>query len=157
MDPERGPIHVSAESSPRIHGVSETGLYVDDLSRATAFYRDVLGLRVVSEGPRLVSLAAGRGSYLLLFKRGASLAGIATAGGAIPPHDGAGPIHFALEIAAEDVVAWESRLAAAGVAVESRVTWRPGLVSLYFRDPDGHSVELAPPGIWETPLPPTRP
>ena len=25
-----------------------------------------------------------------------------------------------------------------------------GGTSLYFRDPDGHSVEIATPGVWET-------
>jgi catechol 2,3-dioxygenase-like lactoylglutathione lyase family enzyme len=28
------------------------------------------------------------------------------------------------------------------------VTWPLGGTSLYFRDPDGHLLELATPGIW---------
>jgi catechol 2,3-dioxygenase-like lactoylglutathione lyase family enzyme len=32
--------------------------------------------------------------------------------------------------------------------VESRVTWLRGGTSLYFRDPDGHSLEVATPGLW---------
>jgi catechol 2,3-dioxygenase-like lactoylglutathione lyase family enzyme len=28
------------------------------------------------------------------------------------------------------------------------VSWRRGGTSLYFRDPDGHSVEVATPGLW---------
>jgi catechol 2,3-dioxygenase-like lactoylglutathione lyase family enzyme len=43
---------------------------------------------------------------------------------------------------------WESRLNALGIVIESRVTWERGGVSLYFRDPDGRSVELATPGLW---------
>jgi catechol 2,3-dioxygenase-like lactoylglutathione lyase family enzyme len=39
-------------------------------------------------------------------------------------------------------------LAAQGVVVESRITWPRGGTSLYFRDPDGHSVEVATPGLW---------
>ena len=35
-----------------------------------------------------------------------------------------------------------------GVAVESRVIQTHGGTSLYFRDPDGHSVEVATPGLW---------
>jgi len=42
---------------------------------------------------------------------------------------------------------WEARLAEAGVAIESRVKWRRG-ESIYFRDPDGHVLELATPGLW---------
>jgi catechol 2,3-dioxygenase-like lactoylglutathione lyase family enzyme len=30
------------------------------------------------------------------------------------------------------------------------VQWEGGGTSLYFRDPDGRSVELATPGIWPT-------
>jgi hypothetical protein len=37
-----------------------------------------------------------------------------------------------------------------GVAVESRVKWQRGGMSLYFRDPDAHSVELATTGTWAT-------
>jgi catechol 2,3-dioxygenase-like lactoylglutathione lyase family enzyme len=135
---------------PAIAHVLETALYVDDLPRATAFYRDVLGLRVMSEGPRLVSLDAGRSTVLLLFRRGATVDGLRFPAGWIPPHDGSGPAHFAFAIDTREYEAWERHLEARGVAVESRVTWTAGGRSLYFRDPDGHSVELATPGVWPT-------
>ncbi len=128
--------------------VYESCLYVDDLERAARFYEGVLGLTAVSRGDRLIALAAGGGTHLLLFKRGATVAGLSFPGGVIPPHDGSGPVHLALAIAPEDLAEWEKKLAAAGVAVESRVSWGSGQTSLYFRDPDGHSVELAQPGIW---------
>jgi catechol 2,3-dioxygenase-like lactoylglutathione lyase family enzyme len=41
---------------PVITHVLETALYVDDLDAVVAFYRDILGLRVLDAGPRLVSL-----------------------------------------------------------------------------------------------------
>jgi catechol 2,3-dioxygenase-like lactoylglutathione lyase family enzyme len=128
--------------------VLETALYVDDLERAAAFYRDVLGLAVLDAGPRLVALDAGRGSVLLLFRRGASVAGMSAGNGRIPPHDGAGPVHVAFAVAAAALAAWERRLAEHGIEVESRLRWERGGESLYFRDPDGHSVELATPGVW---------
>jgi catechol 2,3-dioxygenase-like lactoylglutathione lyase family enzyme len=34
------------------------------------------------------------------------------------------------------------------IPVESRVDWALGGHSIYFRDPDGRSVELATPGTW---------
>jgi len=135
----------------RIQRIYESALYVDDLDRATAFYRDVLGLEVVTEGPRLVSLSAGGGTFLLLFKGSASIHGIDFPGGRIPPHDGEGPVHLALAIEPDDLAAWKTRLADHSVEVESEVTWTGGGQSLYFRDPDGHSVELATPGIWGDP------
>ena len=35
-----------------------------------------------------------------------------------------------------------------GIEVESRVNWARGGTSLYFRDPDGNSLEVATPGLW---------
>jgi catechol 2,3-dioxygenase-like lactoylglutathione lyase family enzyme len=135
---------------PPVRRVVETALYVDDLDRAVAFYRDVLGLRPMGTGPRLVPIDAGAGTVLLLFRRGATAAGLEFPGGRIPPHDGAGPIHVALGVDADAIDDWERWLASRGVAVESRVDWSRGGRSLYLRDPDGHSVELVTPGTWET-------
>jgi catechol 2,3-dioxygenase-like lactoylglutathione lyase family enzyme len=136
---------------PTIERVLETALYVDDLDRATAFYRDVMGLRILDAGPRLVAIDAGHASVLLLFKRGATLQGVNLgAEGYIPPHDGNGPVHLAFAIRREELPEWERHLMEQGIFVESRVQWDRGGKSLYFRDPDGHSVEIATPGVWAT-------
>jgi catechol 2,3-dioxygenase-like lactoylglutathione lyase family enzyme len=66
----------------------------------------------------------------------------------IPGHTGSGPSHIAFAIDRSAVMAWQERLAELGVEIESRVRWERGGESLYFRDPDGHSVELATPGTW---------
>lgn len=135
---------------PAIRRVVETALYVDEMERAVAFYRDVLGLGVMSAGERLSTLDAGAGTVLLLFRRGATAQGLDFPGGRIPPHDGAGPAHIALGIDAADFDAWAAYLESRGVAIESRARWTRGGRSLYFRDPDHHSVELVTPGTWET-------
>jgi catechol 2,3-dioxygenase-like lactoylglutathione lyase family enzyme len=133
---------------PVITRVLETALYVNDLDAAVAFYGDVLGLRVLNSTPRLVSLDAGQSTILLLFQRGATVSGLDTSGGWIPPHEGHGPAHLAFAIAADDLSKWESHLQERGVSIESRVRWDRGGQSIYFRDPAGHSVELATPGTW---------
>jgi len=135
---------------PKVQRILETALYCDDLARATVFYHDILGCRVLEEWERLVVLDAGAGSVLLLFKRGASAAGVASPEGDIPPHDGGGPVHVAFAIPKETLPDWVATLRAARVEVETRRRWPRGGESLYFRDPDGHSVELATPGVWET-------
>jgi hypothetical protein len=73
-----------------------------------------------------------------------------TAGGLVPGHDGGGPVHIAFAIDLSDLAPWESRIGSLGIAIESRVTWDSGGISIYFRDPDGRSVELATPGLWPT-------
>jgi catechol 2,3-dioxygenase-like lactoylglutathione lyase family enzyme len=133
---------------PRVRRVLETALYVDDLERAQQFYELVLGLSVMSRGDRLVALDAGEGTVLLLFRRGTTGDGASFPGGWIPPHDGGGSSHFALAIDTEELRAWRDRLAEHGVEIESEVQWDRRGTSLYFRDPDGHSVELATPGVW---------
>jgi catechol 2,3-dioxygenase-like lactoylglutathione lyase family enzyme len=133
---------------PVITRILETALYVDDLERAVSFYQGLLGLRVLESNSRLVSMDAGQATVLLLFQRGATLAGLDTPGGRIPPHHSHGPAHVAFAVASDALEAWETRLRDHGVAVESRVTWESGGRSIYFRDRDGHSVELATPGTW---------
>jgi catechol 2,3-dioxygenase-like lactoylglutathione lyase family enzyme len=132
---------------PRVRRVLELALYCDDLARTAAFYERLLEATPMLAGDRLVALDAGEGTVLLLFQRGNSGA-LDTAGGLVPGHDGAGPVHLAFAIGDSDVPQWESRLCALGIDVESRVRWERGGVSLYFRDPENRSVELATPGIW---------
>lgn len=138
---------MSGSPAPALGHVVETGLYVDDLDRACAFYEGVLGLAPMLSDARFRAYPLGQ-TVLLLFKRGSALEAIHLPGGTIPPHDGAGRLHFALSIAAADVEAWRTRLADQGIAIEGETRWPKGAVSLYFRDPDGHLVELVSPGLW---------
>jgi catechol 2,3-dioxygenase-like lactoylglutathione lyase family enzyme len=66
----------------------------------------------------------------------------------IPPHDGDGQTHLAFTIPLDSEAAWTRHLRAHEVPIESRVAWPRGGFSLYFRDPDGHLLELVSPGCW---------
>ncbi len=135
---------------PRLNGVLETALYVDDLGRAARFYEDVLGLKTLAQDARFRAYDAGPRSVLLVFQRGATLETVRMPGGTIPPHDGHGPLHIAFAIDAADLAAWEERLGQYGVPIEGRTVWPRGGHSLYVRDPDGHLLEFATPGLWAT-------
>lgn len=135
-------------SHPRISGILETVLYVDDTERARDFYRDVLGLSDVFTDRRMVGFdVAGKG-MLLLFRRGSSTEPVEMPGGTIPPHDATGAVHMAFSVPADQLAGWEERLAAHGIAIEGRVRWPRGGHSIYFRDPSGNLLELATPGLW---------
>ena len=130
--------------------IAETVLYVDDLDHAVVFYASLFGAPVLRRDERFCSLGIAEDEVLLLFVRGSSRHPSHVDGGIIPAHDGSGPLHVAFGIGKEDVAPWESRLEEQGIAIESRVDWPGGAVSLYFRDPDGHVVELVTPGLWKT-------
>lgn len=133
---------------PKLGGVIETSLYVDDLGRAARFYEQVLGLAAMAADGRFRAYDVGGRSVLLLFRRGATAETVQLPGGTIPPHDGHGRLHVAFAVAADALPAWERRLAEHGVAVEGRTDWPRGGHSIYVRDPDGHLLELATPGLW---------
>ena len=128
--------------------VIETCHYVDDLERAACFYGEVLGLATLTQDARFHAYDVGSRSVLLLFQRGATLETVQLPGGTIPPHDGHGPLHIAFAIAKDALADWEQRLGRSGVAIEGRTDWPRGGHSIYFRDPDGHLLELATPGLW---------
>ncbi len=133
---------------PEVTGVVETCLYVDDLERAARFYEDVCEFRRLIGDDRFCAFSVADRDVLLLFVRGATTEPIATSGGTIPPHDGAGDNHVAFAIPASAESPWLNKLDGAGVIIESTVDWPRGGRSIYFRDPDHHLIELITPGCW---------
>ncbi len=136
-------------STPELYGILETSLYVDDLDRSASFYTLLFGSVELVRDDRLCALSLGDHQVLLLFRKGASERPGVTPGGTIPPHDGQGDLHMAVGIPETDLDAWRQKLDSMGISLESTVHWPKGGTSLYFRDPDNHSIELATPGTWE--------
>ena len=126
---------------PTITGVIETGLYVDDMQRSVDFYTRLCGFPTLLASDRITSLRVAPGQVLLLFTRGGSSASDDLPLG-IPPHDGWGQQHIAFGIRPDEFDAWRRTLDEQGIEVESAIEWPQGGQSVYFRDPDGHSVEL---------------
>jgi catechol 2,3-dioxygenase-like lactoylglutathione lyase family enzyme len=130
---------------PQVNGVLETSLYVESAARSAEFYRHVFGFEMIhpdasdalDDNVRLCAMRAGDRSVLLLFKKGGT-----------PDTDVRGAIHVAFGISRSDFPAWEEWLARLGIAIESRKKWKYGGEALYFRDPDGHLLEVVTPGVW---------
>jgi catechol 2,3-dioxygenase-like lactoylglutathione lyase family enzyme len=134
---------------PRISGILETSLYVDDLAGAVAFYRDLFGFEVFFHEPRMAALCVPGSQILLLFQRGATLGPApGPGGGLIPPHHGEGNLHLCFAIPFGELAAWEEHLRQRAIPLESVLHWARGGTSLYFRDPEGNSIEVATPGLW---------
>ena len=135
----------AASSRPQVNGILETSLYVESPTRSVEFYRRVFGFEPIdidqkegiTDQTRLCPMRAGDRSVLLLFKKGGT-----------KDTDATGAIHVAFGIAQSELPAWEEWLAQQGVPIEERKTWKYGGEALYFRDPDGHRLEVVTPGVW---------
>lgn len=125
---------------PEIRGLSEIVLQVRDRERSLAFYRDTLGLPVISspDFPGPVFLKAGEGN-----------AGIPQMVVLVSLPDDAPPFqppshlhHLALEVRPEEFDAFQQDLESRGFAIRSGQ--HPVIPSrtLYVDDPDGNEVEL---------------
>jgi catechol-2,3-dioxygenase len=123
-----------------IHRLNHAVLYVRDVARSVAFYRDVLGFDVITEIGGKAAFLRAEGSTndhdLGLFEVGAG-AGPSEAGRAT-----VGLYHLAWEVdTLRDLEALAARLAAAGalVGMSDHSTTK----SLYGQDPDGLEFEVA--------------
>jgi catechol 2,3-dioxygenase-like lactoylglutathione lyase family enzyme len=132
--------------------VLESSLYCPDLDAAERFYRDVLGLEVVTrQVGRHVFLRCGESMVLLFNPDATADPAPPTAGPAMVPHGAQGPGHLAFRLPERDIERWQAHLAAAQVPIEEEVRWPQGGYSLYLRDPAGNSIELATAARWGLP------
>jgi catechol 2,3-dioxygenase-like lactoylglutathione lyase family enzyme len=133
---------------PKLDGILETALYTEDMVRSRAFYEGVLGLEPIYSDNRLCAYAVAGRNVLLVFSKGTTGQTVVLPSGTIPGHNSAGVLHVAFAIDKDELDRWEAHLTSRGVAIEGRNDWPRGGRSLYFRDPDGHLLELATPGLW---------
>ena len=130
---------------PNMLKIFETVLYSDNLDAAKTFYSQVMGLRLLSQNDLMLVFSIDE-SDLLIFNPDKS----EVAGRLVPSHAARGQGHIAFTITEDEKKTWRARLADAGIEIESEVRWDDGArgTSIYFRDPAGNSIELAPPNLW---------
>lgn len=131
----------------RITGLHHVTLVCRDVGRAAAFYRNVLGMRLVKQ---TVS-HDDRGARHLFFGDEEGRPGTLITCLEYPKLEagrvGAGSTHhFAFCVGSEEELrAWREYLGSRGVRC-SEVLDRTYCKSIYLRDPDGHVIELATSG-----------
>lgn len=126
--------------------VLETCLYTNDLPKTKEFYVGLLGIKFYSEAPgRHVFLKMPDGAMLLFFDPKET----AKTGETLPVHFASGNQHVAFEVPKEEYAAWKERLQGASIPIAHEQTWKKGARSFYFRDPNGHLLEICEPGIWD--------
>lgn len=125
---------------PTISGVIESTLYVKDVSKSVEFYERVLGFRTLFASERITALRVAPRQVLLIAKQGASAE--PSEWGGVPLHDATGQQHVAFGVRPDQLGEWRSTLERHGLDIERVIEWPEGGESLYFRDPDHHSLEL---------------
>jgi catechol 2,3-dioxygenase-like lactoylglutathione lyase family enzyme len=133
---------------PPQSAILETALSVADLQRARDFYTTLFGYPLITTDERFCAFRVGEHQVLLLFLRGSDPSGTQLPFGFIPSHGTTGASHVAFSISKDNIPTWLARLADQNITVESQFTWPLGGTSIYFRDPDGHLLELITPGVW---------
>lgn len=123
-----------------ISGIAEIVLHVRDREASLAFYRDALGLNVISppEFPGPVFLKAGDGSEGI-----PQMIVLVSLAADAPPFQPPSHLHhLALEVSPADFDAFTVQFESAGMEVRSGQ--HPVIPSrtLYIDDPDGNEVEL---------------
>lgn len=124
--------------------IKETCLYIKDLEKTEAFYQGKLNLKVIARAEgRHIFFKAGS-SVLLCF-----LAEATKNEPNLPSHFGEGKMHMALEVPEKNY--WEAKawIRSKDIEIEHEQQWNEDYQSFYFRDPDGHSIEIVPEGMWE--------
>lgn len=136
----------------KISGVLETCLCAADLDAAEVFYREILGLEMFAKQPgRHVFFRCGNAVFLI-FNPEITASEVTTINGdLVPLHGTTGAGHVCFRVGEEEIPRWRERLKKAGVEIESEVNWPNGGTSIYFRDPAGNCLELAPGRIWGLP------
>jgi catechol 2,3-dioxygenase-like lactoylglutathione lyase family enzyme len=130
--------------------ILETCLTVANLERSREFYAGLFGYPVMGSDERFCVFDINESQVLLLFTESHPAQPVNLPFGTIPGHGTRGTSHIGFSVRADDLPAWRQHLTEHGINVESRVQWPRGGISLYFRDPDGHLLELLTPGVWPT-------
>ena len=140
----------------KLDTVLEACLYVGDLDAAEHFYTDVLGLTLHSklEG-RHVFFRCGSQMVLLFNPEATSDPDLTPRGLGLHGSHGAG--HLAFGVTEDEIDPWRAHLESHGVSVEQEIDWGGSRGrSIYFRDPEGNSLEFATSALWGLSEPPGR-
>jgi len=116
-------------------------LVVADMAKARAFYRDVLGAEVYREYGGTSCVLQFQGAWLLLVTGGGPTPDKPDVTFAVP--DDPRRVSHAMTIRVPDCAAAYETLRSRGAAFLTPPLDRGGEVRCFFRDPDGHLLEIS--------------
>ena len=126
---------MESETRARVTGLGHVGIYVRDLERMVAFYRDLLGMEVTKQNWRagvvFLSADAEAADHEIALMRGRPAAD--------DPHL---IQQISMRVATlDDLRAFRRRLAAEGYSIEGVVS-HASAIGCYFLDPEGNRTEV---------------
>jgi catechol-2,3-dioxygenase len=127
---------------PILNKIKETCINITNIERTVNFYHQILGLEVITKNETLVFFRVGS-DLLLCFDTDKTKNQTSP-----PPHAARGIQHFAFECSTDDYEKWKDVIKENNIEMEAEITWESGKRSFYFRDPDGHCVEIIEPMMW---------
>lgn len=116
-------------------------LVVADIDRARAFYRDVLGAKLYREYGGTSAVFEFRGNWLLLVTGGGPTED--KPGIVFAPPDDSDRVSHQLTMRVPDCEAAYDVLRSRGAEFLTPPTDRGGEIRCFFRDPDGHLLEIS--------------
>lgn len=123
--------------------IYETCLYVNRLNKSCKFYSETMGFTLIALSERAAALKVNDDQVLTLFKQGASLDLEQL------PHNAIGQMHVAFCVPESEYLQCLNNVETYPLAIEDERSWEHGGRSFYFRDPDGHLIEVATTkGVW---------
>lgn len=127
---------------PTLNKIKETVINVTNIENTSRFYHDILGLEIIAKDDRLVFFRVGT-DLLLCFNTDKTKDQTSP-----PAHEARGTQHFAFECSASDYEKWKAIIKENNIPIEEEIIWKTGKKSFYFRDPDGHCLEIIEPMMW---------
>jgi len=130
--------------------ITETCLYVDNLSEAERFYSGVMEFELIrKEEDRHLFYRCENGMLLLFNPESTLHESEENSDNPVPRHGAIGSGHVAFTVSSESYSNWKSHLQNHNLKIESEIQWSGGSKSFYFRDPSGNSLEIIKGDMWD--------
>ena len=127
---------------PVLNKIKETAINIINVGRTEDFYHGIFGLEIISKDDNMIFFRVGTDLLLCFITENTKEQTTP------PPHAASGKQHFAFECNRNDYQKWKDVLKEKNIVMEMEITWKTGKRSFYFRDPDGHCVEIIEPMMW---------
>lgn len=130
---------------PKLGQIVETILYTSSVPKLAQWYSSHLSITPFTYSPSFAAFSLPNDTILILFDPNTTVSTKNLLGGAIPPHgaESTKGQHIAFGCGGkEELTEWEAHLKCKGIEIEGRAQWERGGESIYFRDGEGHLVEI---------------